>query len=127
MVGGFAASDYLFAKVQEKLQDQDLRVSRPDGHLYVPYISESDMPHVFFSRNKAVADGAVSFYIDHCVGVRIATSTYGIECLTSFDEDDLEHIARSNKAIFRPSGRIVLPDYFDVILKKVGLMGIPRR
>ncbi|KAF8333699.1 hypothetical protein F5887DRAFT_1063656 [Amanita rubescens] len=101
LVGGFAASDYLFARVQEQLQAQDLQVSRPDGHL-----------------NKAVADGAVSFYIDHCVGVRIATATYGIECLTSFDENDIEHVARSNKAIFRPSGRIVLPDYFDVILQK---------
>jgi len=82
------------------------------------------MTNVFLCyRNKAVADGAVSFYIDHCVGVRIATATYGIECLTSFDENDLEHVARSNKAIFRPSGRIVLPDYFDVILQKVSLIG----
>jgi len=62
----------------------------------------------FSCRNKAVADGAVSFYIDHCVGVRIATATYGIEYLTSFDENDPEHIARSNKAIFRPSGRMCL-------------------
>ncbi|KAF8335659.1 hypothetical protein F5887DRAFT_1161506 [Amanita rubescens] len=87
LVGAFAALDYLFAKIQE----QDLQVSRPDGHL-----------------NKAVADGAVSFYIDHCV-----------EYLTSFDENDPEHIAQSNEAIFRPSGRIVLPDYFDVILKGI--------
>ena len=74
---------------------------------------------IVFFRNKAVADGAVSFYLDRCVAVRIATSTFGIECLTSFNEEDLEHIARSDKAIIRPSGRIVLPDYFDVILKKV--------
>ena len=74
---------------------------------------------IVFFRNKAVADGAVSFYLDRCVAVRIATSTFGIECLTSFNEEDLEHIARSDKAIIRPSGRVVLPDYFDVILKKV--------
>ncbi len=30
------------------------------------------------SRNEAVADGVVSFYIDHGVGVRIVTATYGI-------------------------------------------------
>ncbi|KAF8727520.1 hypothetical protein AX14_007337, partial [Amanita brunnescens Koide BX004] len=35
--------------------------------------------------NKAVADGTASFYIDRCVGVQIATATYGIECVTSFD------------------------------------------
>ena len=117
MVGGFAASDYLFANVQRQLQD--LQVSRPDGHLYVGKHCSVGMTDFAFFRNKAVADGAVSFYLDHCVAVRVATSTFGIECLTSFNEDDPEHIARSDKAIFRPSGRIVLPDYFDVILKKV--------
>lgn len=90
----------------------------------LPHVFESVVTDVSFScRNKAIADGAVSFYIDHCVDVRIATTTYGIECLTSFDENDPEHITRSNKAIFRPPGRIVLPDYFDVILKKVGAAG----
>jgi hypothetical protein len=39
----------------------------------------------FYYRNKAVADGTASFYIDRCVGVQIATATYGIECVTSFD------------------------------------------
>jgi tRNA A37 threonylcarbamoyltransferase TsaD len=34
LVGGFAASDYLFTKVQEQLQPYNYRVSRPDGHLY---------------------------------------------------------------------------------------------
>ncbi|KAF8629982.1 hypothetical protein AX15_003171 [Amanita polypyramis BW_CC] len=101
LVGGFAASDYLFMKVQEQLELEGFQVSRPDGHL-----------------NKAVADGAVSFYLDHFVSVRVASFTYGIECLTAFDQSDPDHLSRSNKAIFRPSGRIVLPDYFDVILKK---------
>ncbi|KAF8638104.1 hypothetical protein AX17_002444 [Amanita inopinata Kibby_2008] len=101
LVGGFAASDYLFHKVQEQLQPQGLQVSRPDGHL-----------------NKAVADGAVSFYLDHFVSVRVANFTYGIECLTGFDKNNPDHVARSDKAVFRPSGKIVLSDYFDVILKK---------
>lgn len=48
-----------------------------------------------------------------------STSTFGIECLTLFNEDDLEHIACSDRAMIRPSGRVLLPDYFDAILKKV--------
>ncbi|PFH47369.1 hypothetical protein AMATHDRAFT_67869 [Amanita thiersii Skay4041] len=101
LVGGFAASDYLFNQVVEQLQPQGLQVTRPDGHL-----------------NKAVADGAVSFYLDHFVSVRVANFTYGMECLTSFDPSNPDHVARSGKTIFRPSGRIVIPEYFDVILKK---------
>ena len=85
------------------------------------------MTDIVFFRNKAVADGAVSFYLDRCVAVRIATSTFGIECLTSFNEEDPEHIARSDKAIIRPSGRVVLPDYFDVILKKVSWCSVSLR
>ena len=38
------------------------------------------------------------------------------------DPEHGEHLAQSNKATLRPSGRIVLPDYFDVILKGVGLL-----
>ena len=100
----------------------DLKVSKFPGQTVtckLGRVLRLGMNLIVFFRNKAVADGAVSFYLDRCVAVRIATSTFGIECLTSFNEEDLEHIARSDKAIIRPSGRVVLPDYFDVILKKV--------
>ena len=36
------------------------------------------MTDIVFFRNKAVADGAVSFYLDRYVAVRIAASTFGI-------------------------------------------------
>ena len=37
LVGGFAASDWLFSNLQSHLERHDLRFSRPDGHLYVHY------------------------------------------------------------------------------------------
>ncbi|KAG0702791.1 hypothetical protein DFH29DRAFT_804384 [Suillus ampliporus] len=51
LVGSFAASDWLFARLQEYLQPLGISFCRPDAHV-----------------NKAIADGAVSFYIDHLVG-----------------------------------------------------------
>lgn len=34
LVGGFAASEYLFSKLQEHLEAQGLKLSRPDSHTY---------------------------------------------------------------------------------------------
>ncbi|KAF8984611.1 hypothetical protein BDQ17DRAFT_1548799 [Cyathus striatus] len=48
LVGGFAASSWLYSQLNKAMEAQDMIVSRPDCHL-----------------SKAVADGAVSFYIDH--------------------------------------------------------------
>ncbi|KAM6495193.1 hypothetical protein JOM56_009816 [Amanita muscaria] len=50
LIGSFSSSDYLFTQVKEGLHPFGISVFRPDGHL-----------------NKVVADGAVSFYIDHHV------------------------------------------------------------
>ena len=33
IVGGFAASDWLFTKVKEKLEELEIDVSRPDSHV----------------------------------------------------------------------------------------------
>ncbi|KAG1864473.1 hypothetical protein C8R48DRAFT_601941 [Suillus tomentosus] len=46
-VGDFAASDWMFAKLQAYFQSLDISFSRPDNHC-----------------NKAVTDGAVSYFID---------------------------------------------------------------
>jgi len=35
LVGGFAASDWLLAKLKENLTTHGLVVSRPDSHVYV--------------------------------------------------------------------------------------------
>jgi hypothetical protein len=73
----------------------------------------------FLCRNKAVADGAISFYLDHRVSARVAKHTYGIECYTQYDPQDLQHRSRSNTVFTQSSGYRYIPRAFDSILKKV--------
>ncbi|RDB20703.1 Heat shock protein 12A [Hypsizygus marmoreus] len=47
LVGGFAASQWLFSQLKAALEPSGLNLCRPDSHI-----------------NKTVADGAVSFYLD---------------------------------------------------------------
>lgn len=100
-MGGFAASDWLFSQLQQELGPRGLSICRPDGHV-----------------NKAVADGALSFYLDHFVSARVANFTYGIECVTDFQPSNSEHLKRSSTIIPMPSGRSVVPHMFSPILTK---------
>jgi hypothetical protein len=54
LVGSFAASDWLFTRLQKYFLPLGISFCRLDAH-----------------ANKAVADGAVSFYIDHLVSSRV--------------------------------------------------------
>ncbi|KAH9933537.1 hypothetical protein B0H21DRAFT_83076 [Amylocystis lapponica] len=101
LVGGFAASPWLFAQLKQYAQAVGVDVARPDTH-----------------TNKAVADGALSFYLDHFVSVRVARVTYGAQCNTTFNPSDSEHKRRSHKVITRPWGKKSLADGFLVILEK---------
>lgn len=69
--------------------------------------------------NKAVSEGAVSFYLDHFVSARVVRSTYGVTCNVDFDSSNPEHLARARWRAVRPSGRVVLPNAFSSILTKV--------
>ncbi|OCH89886.1 hypothetical protein OBBRIDRAFT_755931 [Obba rivulosa] len=101
LVGGFAASPWLFKKLQVFATEVGLDLSRPDTH-----------------TNKAVAEGAVAFYIDHFVSARMARFTYGTECTRPFNSDDLEHISRERKTYIDNDGRKKVPYAFSAILKK---------
>ncbi|KAL1941029.1 hypothetical protein VTO73DRAFT_7665 [Trametes versicolor] len=101
LVGGFAASPWLYAKLQKAVKPLGLELCRPDTH-----------------TSKAVAEGGVSFYLEHFVSARIIKMTYGTVINTSYDSTDAEHIARNYKKIVRPSGRVVVPDFFSSILTK---------
>lgn len=70
-------------------------------------------------RNKAVAEGAVSFFLQHFVSVRVARLTYGTICACEYDGDDPEHRIRRGRVFVKPSGRQCVPDAFAVILSKV--------
>lgn len=63
----------------------------------------------------------MSFYLEHFVSARIIKMTYGTVINTSYDPTDVEHIARNYKKIVRPSGRVVVPDFFSSILTKACL------
>ncbi|KAG2129635.1 hypothetical protein DEU56DRAFT_741267 [Suillus clintonianus] len=67
LIGSFAASDWLFVKLQEYFVPLGISFYRPDAHV-----------------NKAIADGAVSFLVDRLVSSRFSRTTHGIECRNQF-------------------------------------------
>ncbi|KAF9234834.1 hypothetical protein BU15DRAFT_78667 [Melanogaster broomeanus] len=88
LVGGFAASDWLFSRLQEHIQPLNVNFCRPDSQ-----------------TNKAVAEGAVAFYLDHKVSARVAKFTYGTRCAIEFNRNDEQHRLRaavSNPTSIRP-------------------------
>ncbi|TFK22887.1 hypothetical protein FA15DRAFT_595292 [Coprinopsis marcescibilis] len=101
LVGGYAASPWLFAQLQARLAPYKIVVSRPDTQ-----------------TSKAVADGAIGFYCDHHVSARMSRFMYGVEFLRQLDPNDPEHIARQSKLCELPSGPKLLPDAFDCILAR---------
>ncbi|KAJ7227269.1 hypothetical protein GGX14DRAFT_347749 [Mycena pura] len=101
LVGGFAANHWLFSQLQERLAPFNVTVNRPDSQ-----------------TSKAVCDGAVGFYVDHHVSVRMSKAFYGVEFLRTFDQEDVEHVAREPTLVQLPSGPRLLPDAFDCILKR---------
>ncbi|KAG6840363.1 hypothetical protein C0991_007179 [Blastosporella zonata] len=102
LVGGFSASSWLYKQLKLSLRNHGLRLVRPDAHL-----------------NKAVADGAVSFYVDHLVKARRAKYTYGIEFYSEFDPYNLEHIRRSSTMAFLDANGLYYIDrQFQCILNK---------
>ncbi|KAI0738324.1 hypothetical protein C8Q80DRAFT_1262843 [Daedaleopsis nitida] len=101
LVGGFAANPWLYASLKDELNALGLTLYRPDSH-----------------TNKAVANGAVSFYLEHFVSARIMKITYGTNVSVDFDPSDSEHRARKHDKYMRPSGRVMLRNAFSIILKK---------
>jgi len=93
LVGGFAASDWLYKRVSEALKEKGFSVVRPDHHV-----------------NKAVADGAISYYTDHFVQTRVSKLTYGCRGLLPYDPSNPEH--RKRPTVTAASGLEVIDDVF---------------
>ena len=70
-------------------------------------------------RNKAVAIGAVSYYIDHFVTTRISKFTYGLLGNTLYDPSNPEHVRRANKSFVNAMGDKRIPDGFEIMLTRV--------
>jgi len=74
---------------------------------------------IFLNRNKAVSDGAISFYLDNYVRSRIAKVTYGLRLKRTYDVSNPEHVKRGSKVYTGVDGSLRLADGFDPILSKV--------
>ncbi|KAH6884053.1 hypothetical protein BKA70DRAFT_1205726 [Coprinopsis sp. MPI-PUGE-AT-0042] len=102
LVGGLAASDWLFQGVKDALKQDGLEVSRPDSHV-----------------NKAVADGAAAFFLDHFVKARISRACFGTIVSVIYDASDPEHVRRKMFVQPHPSTRVAtFPGSFSLILPK---------
>lgn len=101
LVGGFAASDWLFSQIKQSLEPLGVAFCRPDSHV-----------------NKAVADGGVSYYVDHVVTERISRYAYGVECCVIFSRNDKEHVKRGKNIYLDLSGEVRIPGRFNTILAK---------
>ncbi|EFI28066.1 hypothetical protein CC1G_14092 [Coprinopsis cinerea okayama7 len=102
LVGGFAASDWLYMKLEERLKEKGLKLWRPDRHV-----------------NKAVSDGGVSFYLDNLVKARVSKAMYGVTCYVTYNPKNPEHEQRKDKIeVHETTGETILWDAFDTILPK---------
>ena len=80
-------------------------------------MSDTSKTKLFF-RNKAVADGAISYYVDHFVQTRVSKLTYGSRVSVDYDPNNPEHQKRpiSTSEI---SGDKLIKGVFWVILSGV--------
>ena len=74
---------------------------------------------MYKGRGKAVADGAISFYLDHFVQSRVSKVTYGTFGGVRYDPSDSEHVERQDDTYFIQSGQKYVSGRFCVILPKV--------
>jgi len=101
LVGGYAASDFLYRSLQLHPAFSEVHLCRPSSHV-----------------NKAVADGAVSSYIAPLVFSRTSKYTYGVECVRVYDRSLPDHREREHTQFTALSGGTVLPNAFLSILKR---------
>ena len=81
------------------------------------------------NSNKAVAVGAVSFYVDHFVAGRISKFTYGVPCRSRYKPSDPEYVRREYKSYISRAGEKQVPGRFVTLLSRVRpaqtLLGFP--
>ncbi|KAK0212128.1 hypothetical protein DFS33DRAFT_1369960 [Desarmillaria ectypa] len=87
------AGGWLFFKLKKHLEPLRIQCSGPDSHV-----------------NKAVADGALSFYLDH---------VYGSPVYTNYSPSDAEHYARRDTTFVDGAGVLSILGQFTIILPKV--------
>ncbi|KAI6017318.1 hypothetical protein BKA83DRAFT_4326647 [Pisolithus microcarpus] len=101
LVGGFAASNWLYNQLEISMKSLGVKFFRPDSNV-----------------NKAVADGGVSYFIDHLVTTRVSKYACGIRCHLRYDSNDEEHRQRSSQVFHDVDGSQHLRNSFSIILPK---------
>ena len=89
-----------------------------------PHVRSTRPPAVLWHayslfRNKAVSEGAVSFFLTKVVRARIARVTYGVTQNVHYKSDNPEHTKRKHKMYHNPSGDPMLPGGYRVFIAKV--------
>ena len=69
--------------------------------------------------NKAVAVGAVLFYVDHFVTGRISKFTYGVLTMTPYQSSNREHVRRKDKLTLDAAGDWYVTNHFASMLLRV--------
>ncbi|RDB20559.1 Heat shock protein 12A [Hypsizygus marmoreus] len=101
LIGGFGSNDWLFSQLKSCLKQREIDLCRPDSYL-----------------NKAVADGAISFYLDRFVKARVARYTFGVKSYTTYDRNNAEHRHRVDSVFTDSDGVQCVQHVFSPILKK---------
>ncbi|KAF9783757.1 hypothetical protein BJ322DRAFT_877685 [Thelephora terrestris] len=101
LVGGFATSPWLSEQLQQRLLSIGFQFSKPE-----------------MDTNKAVAIGAVSYYVDHFVTGRVSKFTYGVPCIIRYNPSDVEHSRRAHKLTTDAIGEKYVPDKFQTMLSR---------
>ena len=117
LAGGFGASPWLFQEIRREITTRGLKLSRPDTSTYV-FFFIGVLSIYLRIRSKAVAVGAISYYLDHFVVGRIVKYTYGTPGSIPYNPSDPEHRKRAHKKYLGICGRIKL-DIFSPTLFKV--------
>jgi len=68
--------------------------------------------------NKAVAIGAVSYYVDHFVTARVSKFTYGVPCNVVYNSGNPEHAKRAHKLYTNEMGERRIPGGFTTMLSR---------
>ncbi|KDQ57912.1 hypothetical protein JAAARDRAFT_193396 [Jaapia argillacea MUCL 33604] len=99
LVGGLASSPYVYSTLVKWGDEYGISVSRPDG-----------------PTTKAVANGALAWYVDNSVGARVSKYEYGTDAGILFDEKCKDSKGRSPYT--SPDGIARVANAWNVILPK---------
>lgn len=123
LVGGFAASDWLYQCTHNVLSKLGYIVLRPDYYVWAnfqppspPFMSDSPR------RNKAVSDGAIHFYLGHNVHARRSKIALGADVDILYEPRNSSHIARLQNSRLNAAGERVLASFWTLLQKVCGLL-----